>query len=149
MIFSLIILRPLPAGGGPCGNRLWSIHLVFHLSLCFVPAYFKFDSIIDGFIKRMEACHAGLQEDWLKGEMNTAEEEQEECVEAERIVNQESRDWWLSSTASNIFWFRGFCYMLWHFITLFRHNCTEEFLQTISECQGSGTKGIWFIWCLM
>ena len=40
-----------------------------------MPAYFKFDSIIDGFIKWIEIDHAEEKEDWLKSKMNKAEKE--------------------------------------------------------------------------
>lgn len=46
----------------------------FYVCLCFVPAYFKFDSIIDSFIKWMEIDHTEEKEDWLKRKMNKAAE---------------------------------------------------------------------------
>ena len=89
-----------------------SFLLVLHLSLCFVPAYFKFDSIIDSFIKWAEIDHAEEKEDWLKRKMNKAEEEEEECVKAEKIVNQESSKRGLRITASKPFWFVKYFFML-------------------------------------
>lgn len=47
-----------------------------------MPASFKFDSITDSFIKWVEMDDAEEKHDWLKGKMNKAEEEQEECVKA-------------------------------------------------------------------
>ena len=89
-----------------------SFLLVLHLSLCFVPAYFKFDSITDSFIKWAEIDHAEEKEDWLKRKMNKAEEEEEECVKAEKIVNQESSKRRLRITASKPFWFVKYFFML-------------------------------------
>lgn len=89
-----------------------SFLLVLHLSLCFVPAYFKFDSIIDSFIKWAEIDHAEEKEDWLKRKMNKAEGEEEECVKAQKIVNQESSKRGSRIIASKPFWFGKYIFML-------------------------------------
>ena len=44
--------------------------------ICFLLcAYFKFDCIIDSFIKWMEIDHTDEKEDWLKREMDKDEKE--------------------------------------------------------------------------
>ena len=118
---------------------LKSFLLVLHLSLCFVPAYFKFDSIIDSFIKWAEIDHEE-KEDWLKKKMNKAEEEEEECVKAEKIVNQESSKRGSRIIASKLFWFGKY-----FFIALFRIKYLNKFPQTISMCQGPWVKCVCLI----
>lgn len=42
----------------------------FYVGFCFVFVYFKFDFIIDSFIKWMEIDYIEEKEDWLKRKMN-------------------------------------------------------------------------------